>query len=43
LIEGFSHKEIAEKLGISLSTSKSQLSKAKGWMRKILNKNGLAK
>jgi len=43
VVEGYSHKEIAEKLGISLSTSKSQLSKAKRWMRKILNQNGLAR
>ena len=33
-IEGYSHLEIAEMLGISLGTSKSQLSKAKGLLQK---------
>ncbi len=32
-IEGYSHKEIAEQLGISVGTSKSQLSKAKKILR----------
>ncbi|MEN0046109.1 MAG: RNA polymerase sigma factor [Bacteroidota bacterium] len=32
-IEGYSHKEIAEKLNISVGTSKSQLSKAKKMLR----------
>ncbi len=32
-IEGFSHKEIAEKLGISENTSKSQYSRAKAYLR----------
>ncbi len=36
IIEGFSHKEIAEKLGISTGTSKSNLSKAKVQLQKIL-------
>ena len=36
-IEGFQHKEIAEKLGISEGTSKSNLAKAKKNLRKILN------
>lgn len=35
-IDGFSHKEIAEQLGISVGTSKSQLSKAKGMLKKKL-------
>src|SRR6202007_1255632 len=30
VVEGYSHKEISEMLGISEGTSKSQLSKAKG-------------
>lgn len=38
-IEGYSHKEIAEKLDISVGTSKSQLSKArnmlKGWIEGV--------
>ena len=38
VIDGFSHKEIAEKLGITVSTSKSQLSKARSLLqKKILN------
>lgn len=40
-IEGFSHGEIAEKLGISIGTSKSQLSKAKAYLREIIIKLGL--
>ena len=35
-IEGFSHKEIAEKLGISENTSKSQLSRARAQLQKLL-------
>ena len=37
-IDGYSHKEIAEQLGISANTSKSQLSRA----RAVLQKNLLA-
>ena len=37
-IEGFSHKEIAEKLSISISTSKSQYSRAKSLLRDIIVK-----
>lgn len=37
-IEGYSHKEIAEALGISEGTSKSQLSKAKSWLQRQLTK-----
>ena len=40
-IEGFSHKEIAEKLGINVGTSKSQLSKAKATLKEIIIKKGL--
>lgn len=36
IIEGFSHNEIAEKLGIAVGTSKSNLSKAKAQLQKIL-------
>lgn len=36
VIEGFSHKEIAAQLEISIGTSKSQLSKAKKALRNIL-------
>ena len=35
-IEGFSHKEIAEKLGISENTSKSQLSRARVHLQQLL-------
>jgi RNA polymerase sigma-70 factor (ECF subfamily) len=35
-IEGYSHKEIAEQLGVTESTSKSQFSRAKKMLRKIL-------
>lgn len=35
-IEGYSHKEIAEKLEISENTSKTQFFKAKDWMRKAM-------
>ena len=36
LIEGYSHKEIARHLEISTNTSKSQLFKAKNWLRQQL-------
>lgn len=35
-IDGYSHKEIAEQLGISESTSKSQLSRARTYLQKLL-------
>ena len=38
VIEGYSHKEIAERLNIQVNTSKSQLSKAKATLRKMLEK-----
>ncbi len=38
VIEGYSHKEIAEMLDITESTSKSQLSRAKATLRKLLEK-----
>lgn len=37
-IEGYKHKEIAEKLNIEESTSKSQYLRAKKWMQKELGK-----
>ena len=40
-IEGFSHKEIAEELGVSVSTSKSQLSRARVVLKGIIEKNDL--
>jgi len=40
-VEGYSHKEIALKLGITESTSKSQFSRAKAILRDVLqHKNG---
>ena len=36
VVEGFSHQEIAEKLNITVSTSKSQLFKAKSRLRNML-------
>jgi len=38
VIEGYKHREIAEKLGISINTSKSQLILAKKRLRESLNK-----
>lgn len=38
VIEGMSHEEIAEQLGISIGSSKSNLSKARENLRKILTK-----
>ena len=38
VIEGYSHKEIAAQLNIQVNTSKSQLSKAKATLRKMLEK-----
>lgn len=40
-IEGMGHKEIAELLSISEGTSKSQLSKSKVLLQKMLLKNGI--
>lgn len=38
-IDGYSHKEIAQQLGISENTSKSQLSRARLYLQKILAEN----
>lgn len=40
-IEGYSHKEIADKLGVSENTSKSQYSRARQFVRKILEEQNL--
>ena len=37
VVEGFTHPEIAKRLGISVSTSKSNLAKARGALRKIVD------
>lgn len=39
VIDGFSHQEIAERLGISVGTSKSNLAKAKMQLKKFINKD----
>jgi len=39
-IDGFSHKEIGEHLGITENTSKSQLSRARTWLQKLLVERG---
>jgi RNA polymerase sigma-70 factor (ECF subfamily) len=36
VIEGYSHKDIGEILGISEGTSKSQLARAKGILKKMV-------
>jgi RNA polymerase sigma factor (sigma-70 family) len=41
VIEGMPHKEIAALTGISEGTSKSQLSKAKGLLQKMLSQKGI--
>ena len=38
VIEGYTHKEIAQQVGISVATSKSQLSRAKQLLRKLLER-----
>ena len=38
-IEGYSHKEIAERLDVTESTSKSQLRKARFWLIKKIENN----
>lgn len=40
-IDGFAHAEIAAQLGITESTSKSQYSRAKEWLRKKLVEEGV--
>ncbi|OFY94772.1 MAG: hypothetical protein A3K10_10305 [Bacteroidetes bacterium RIFCSPLOWO2_12_FULL_31_6] len=38
VIEGYSHQEIADELNISVNTSKSQLSRARAHLQKVLTK-----
>ena len=40
-IEGYSHREIADKLGVSENTSKSQYSRARGYLRNKLEELGV--
>ena len=42
-IDGYSHKEIAETLGITENTSKSQLSRARVYLQKMLSETAWAK
>ena len=42
-VEGYKHKEIAEKLGIDTNTSKSQYSRAKAVIREKLEMIGRMK
>ena len=37
-VEGFEHEEVADMLGVSVGTSKSQLHKARMRLRDLLNK-----
>jgi len=39
VLEGYTHPQIAEALGISEGTSKSQLNRAKAFMKNLLQKN----
>jgi len=41
VIDGLTHLEIAEILGISVGTSKSSLSKARAQLQKIIRNNSL--
>jgi len=41
VVEGYKHREIAEELGISINTSKSQLILAKKRLRALLSNQGL--
>ena len=44
ILDEFSHKEVSELMGISVQTSRSQLSRAKNWLRKNLDTgNGYSK
>jgi RNA polymerase sigma-70 factor (ECF subfamily) len=36
VVEGYSHQEIAETLGVSESTSKTQLAKAKSKLKQVI-------
>lgn len=42
IMEGYSHQEISEICGISIGTSKSQLNRAKGYLKKLIEKKLLS-
>ena len=37
MVEGYDHQEVSQIMEISEEASRSQLSRAKGWLRKRLN------
>ncbi len=39
VLEGYSHKEISEEMDISIGTSKSNLSRARQWLKDYISKN----
>jgi RNA polymerase sigma-70 factor (ECF subfamily) len=39
VIDGFSHQEIADQLGITVGTSKSNLFKAKAYLQNLIKKD----
>jgi RNA polymerase sigma-70 factor (ECF subfamily) len=39
VIDGYSHQEIADQLGVSVGTCKSNLSKAREFLKKMINKD----
>ncbi|MFN4146660.1 MAG: RNA polymerase sigma factor [Runella sp.] len=43
VVEGYSHEEISQQLGISIGTSKSQLSKARAMLQQLLMQRGYEK
>ncbi|MEI6879983.1 MAG: sigma-70 family RNA polymerase sigma factor [Bacteroidetes bacterium] len=38
-VEGYTHKQISDELGIAIGTSKSQYSRARQWMQQVLAKH----
>ncbi|MCX6187972.1 MAG: sigma-70 family RNA polymerase sigma factor [Bacteroidetes bacterium] len=38
-VEGYTHKQISDELGIAIGTSKSQYSRARHWMQQVLAKH----
>jgi RNA polymerase sigma-70 factor (ECF subfamily) len=42
VIEGYSHREIADLMGTTESTSRSQLAKSRKWMQKVLTEQNIS-